>query len=191
MAGVRTYNLIMHIHMWWSIDSCQKQGIRWSVTHDRIAGSDTNLSRLPFFLKLSATTFQLIAGSTPSGFTFNTCSYKLIVWSKSKIYQREPGLQPWQNVHIILLLLSPPYSFGRTLSGLKSFGEMSWKRFCTDILMQKQLNVHVRNKQTNKKILFCGHFRDVFAKLCTVNFGFLTFYFLIFKFSFLFLISSF
>ena len=49
MAGVRTYNLIMHIHMWWSIDSCQKQGIRWSVTHDRIAGSDTNLSSLPFF----------------------------------------------------------------------------------------------------------------------------------------------
>ena len=177
--------------MWWSTDSCQKQGIRWSVTHDRIAGSDTGLSRLRVFLKLSATTFQLIAGSTLSGFTSNTCSYKFIVWSKSKIYQREPGLQPWQNVHIILLLLSPPYSFGRTLSGLKSFGEMSWKRFCTDILMQKQLNFHVRNKQTNKQILFCGHFRDVFAKLCSDNFGFLTFYFLIFKFSFLFLISSF
>ena len=172
--------------MWWSIDSCQKQGIRWSVTHDRIAGSDTGLSRLRVFLKLSATTFQLIAGSTLSGFTSNTCSYKFIVWSKSKIYQREPGLQRWQNVHIILLLLSPPYSFGRTLSGLKSFGEMSWKRFCTDILMQEQLNFHVINKQTNKKILFCGHFRDVFAKLCTDNFGFLTFYFLIFKFSFFF-----
>ena len=32
--------------MWWSIDSCQKQGIRWSVSHDRIAGSDVDLSRL-------------------------------------------------------------------------------------------------------------------------------------------------
>ena len=59
------------------------------------------------------------AGSTPSGFTSNTCSYKFIVWSKSKIYQRELGLQPWQNVHIILFLLSPPYSFSRTLSGWK------------------------------------------------------------------------
>ena len=172
--------------MWWSIDSCQKQGIRWSVTHDRIADSDTGLSRLRVFLKLSATTFQLIAGSTLSGFTSNTCSYKFIVWSKSKIYQREPGLQPWQNVHIILLLLSPPYSFGRTLSGLKSFGNVSAPTFwCKSSL----IFTSETNKQTKNTV--CGHFRDVFAKLCTDNFGFLTFYLLIFKFSFLFLISSF
>ena len=149
--------------MWWSIDSCQKQGIRWSVTHDRIAGSDTGLSRLRVFLKLSATTFQLIAGSTLSGFTSNTCSYKFIVWSKSKIYQREPGLQPWQNVHIILLLLSPTYSFGRTLSGLKSFGNVSAPTFwCKSSLMFTSET----NKQT-KKYCFVA-ISETFSQNCAL-----------------------
>ena len=37
-----------------------------------------------------------------------------------------------------------------------------------------------------KKMLFYGHFRDVFAKLCTDNYGFLTFYFLFLNLIYLF-----
>ena len=47
------WNLILYIHIVvnWQLS---KQGIHWLVSHDHIAGSDVDLSRLYVFLKFSA-----------------------------------------------------------------------------------------------------------------------------------------
>ena len=56
LASVGAWNPTLYIHIVvnWQLS---KQGIRWSVSHDHIAGSHIDPSRLCVFLKFSADKF--------------------------------------------------------------------------------------------------------------------------------------
>ena len=70
LANVGAGNI--HVLVNWQLS---KQGIYWPISHDRIAGSSVDPSRVHVQLfsshPLTSMSFQLIAGSTPSGFLCN------------------------------------------------------------------------------------------------------------------------
>ena len=78
-------SLILHIHVVanWQLS---KQGIRWPVSHYRIAGLGVDSFCLRVFLKLSADkllVFQMIAGSSSSFLNARGKSSKVVLMSRS------------------------------------------------------------------------------------------------------------
>ena len=88
--------------MLWPIGSCQNR-VCADQHHMTVARAQVSTHRgCEFFevIRLQVAGFQLIPGSTPSGFLCNDC--KCIVWSKLQIYQRVLRLFPWLNLYIRL-----------------------------------------------------------------------------------------
>ena len=89
-----TFYLLWEVATWnstsmlWPIGSCQNR-VCADQHHMTVARAQVSTHRVcEFFevIRLQVAGFQLIAGSTPSGFLCNDC--KCIVWSKLQIYQR-------------------------------------------------------------------------------------------------------
>ena len=85
LATVRAWNLILHIHVLvnWQLS---KQGVRWPVSHNYIAGSGVDPSMLHVFFEIihwRVSSFQMIVGSTPNIFLQ---WLQVIGWSKWIIY---------------------------------------------------------------------------------------------------------
>ena len=85
LATVRAWNLILHIHVVvnWQLS---KQGVRWPVSHNYIAGSGVDPPMLHVFFEIihwQVSSFKVIAGSTPN---ISLQWLQVIGWSKWIIY---------------------------------------------------------------------------------------------------------